>query len=294
LIAAPAGAHTGIVRDFRLAAAIAVLMTAATASGQTTTSAEVVSLQRMVFGIGDPAFPDTPAKMDAQLRLAQAYATGTGIAQDVDMACGLAKIAGHLSLNLGDDHPVHRQATSLAGEICATTRDLVRSLSQASCAHFGATQTLEYGPGAWLTVTGDGWTLEDASGTRTGEWGISCYDVVASMRLVRVEPPQGSQLRARPIIEMFVWHQSRRADGAAGDRSLEWYVHEVRPGQGDTNRLASEGIVEEKGELIWPTPPVPNAVADGARFRMLANGDIRWSFDGAPELGTGVIEPSRR
>jgi hypothetical protein len=283
-----------MVRAFGLAAAVVAIAAAAPASAQTVTAAEVVTLQRLVFGIGDPAFPDTPAKMDAQLRLAQAYAAGTGIAQDVEMACGLAKIAGHLSLDLGDDHPVHQRATDLAGEICAPARDIVRSLSLASCAHFGATQTLEYGPGAWLTVTGDGWTLDDPSGTQTGEWGINCYDVVASMRLVRVEPPQGSRLRARPIIEMFVWHQSRRDDGAAGDRSLEWYVHEVRPGQGDTNRLASEGIVEEKGELIWPTPPVPDAVADGARFRMLANGDIRWSFDQAPELGTGVIEPSRR
>ena len=274
-----------------LVPAILFAIVVAPASGQTWTSSDVMALQGVVYGTPLPAVPDTPSRMDAQLRLAEAYATGTGIAQDVEMACGLAQIAGRESLNLGDDHPLHLRATALADDLCADTRDAARSMWVASCPHFGLTrEILEYAPGEWLTLTRDGWTLEDATGVHEGEWGINCYDVVAAVRLVHVDPPHGSPLRARRLIEMLVWHQDFRIDRTAGPRSLEWYVDELRPARGDITRLASAVIIEEKGKSLWPTPPTPEAAAAGARFRMLSNGGIKWWFEDAPELGSGVID----
>jgi len=287
-------AHTDIVRTFLGLAAVVVFAAAAPASGQTQTSADVVALQRVVFGIGTPALPETLDRIDAQLRLAEAYASGTGIALDIEMGCGLAEIADRQSLYFGDDHPTHLRATAVRDAICANARDLVRSLTLVSCPHFGVVpETLEYGPGAWLTITNDGWTVEDASSVHQGEWALTCWDVLASVRLVRVDSPPGSRLRPRQFIEMLVWHQSYRDDGTTGPRSLEWYADELRPERRDIHRLASETIVLEKGELIWPTPPVPEAVAGGATFTMLRNGDIRWRFERAPELGTGTIERLR-
>lgn len=278
-----------------LVPAIVLAIAAASVSGQTGTSSDVIALQHVVYGTSLPAVPDTPSKMDAQLRLAEAYATGTGIAQDVEMACGLAQIAGREALDRGDDHPLNLRAMALADDLCANSRDPARAIGVASCPRFGlAREMLEYASGEWLTITRDGWTLEDATGVHDGDWGIECHEVVAAVRLVHVDPPRGSPLRARQFVEMLVWHQDFHIDRTTGPRSLQWYVDELRPARRDINRLASAALVEEKGKSLWPTPPIPETVAAGARFRMLSNGDIKWSFEDAPELGTGVIHAPPR
>ena len=85
--------------------------------------------------------------------------------------------------------------------------------------------------------------------------------------------------------------QSHRADGTVGDRSLEWHVLEFRAAKGDLNRVDGVGIVVEPRQSLWPPPPVPDTVRGGASLRMLTNGQVRWRFEGAPELGTGTIDP---
>ena len=150
----------------RLAAALAIAITSfgSVAFGQAPPP-RIVDLQRLVFEIGDPAFPDTPERLEAQLTLAQAYVAGTGV------------------------------------------------------------------------------------------------------------------------------EQSHRADGTVGDRSLEWHVLEFRAAKGDLNRVDGVGVVVEPRQSLWPPPPVPDTVRGGASFRMLTNGQVRWRFEGAPELGTGTIDP---
>ena len=277
---------------FALTIAAAVL---AAASASPQTSSDVVALQRAVFGAGSPAMPETPERMEAQLRLAKAYAGGAGIDQDVELGCGLAQVVTIQSLNLGERHPLHLRAATVAGQICANARDLAGSLTRASCPHFGVEgQTFEYGSGAWLTTTRDGWTVEDANGVREGDWAVNCFDVVASVRLVRVDPPAVSGRLPRQFIELFVWHQSYLHDGTTGPRSLEWHVNELRPEYRDVIRLERLRIAEEKGAFIWPTPPVPDSIAVGARFRTSLTGTINWSFDKAPELGRGTIAPAGR
>jgi len=81
--------------------------------------------------------------------------------------------------------------------------------------------------------------------------------------------------------------QSHRAEGTVGDRSLEWHVLEFRAAKGDLNRV--DGV--EPRQSLRPPPPVPDTVRGGASLRMLTNGQVRWRFEGAPELGTGTIDP---
>jgi len=81
--------------------------------------------------------------------------------------------------------------------------------------------------------------------------------------------------------------QSHRAEGTVGDRSLEWHVLEFRAAKGDLNRV--DGV--EPRQSLWPPLPVPGTVRGGASLRMLTNGQVRWRFEGAPELGTGTIDP---
>ena len=89
--------------------AIAVTCFDSAALSQTAPTA-IVDLQRLVFGLGDPAFPDTPEKLDAQSELAAAYAVGAGVERDIELACGLAQIARHLAVQGGDDSPSYLRA----------------------------------------------------------------------------------------------------------------------------------------------------------------------------------------
>ena len=254
-------------------------------------TADIITLQRLVFGLGEPSFPDTPEKRNAQLRLASAYAMGSAVTQDVQMACGLAESARHLASTMaGHDAGVQERATALRDEICANSRDWPDALGLALCPRFGIEPaTLELGRGALLVVSRNGWTIEDRSGAHDGEWPLNCGDVVASMRLSRVAPPRGSRLAQRTFVELFVWHQSHRTDGGVGDRSLDWQLLEFSAAKGDLHQVDSAGVLVDPRASIWPTPPVPQAVAGGATFQMLRSGEVRWRFDAAPDLGIGVV-----
>ena len=97
-------------------------------------------------------------------------------------------------------------------------------------------------------------------------------------------------LASRRFLELFIWHQSRRDDGTVGDRSLEWKALEFRMAKGELDSVDSVSISVEPRASVWPAPPVPRTVRDGATFHMLRSGEVRWWFDRAPELGTGTID----
>src|SRR5688572_20052714 len=112
--------HTGHMRA-SLARVVAATIGPASAYGQVVPSSDVVSLQRLVFGMGESAFPDTPEKMNAQLRLASAYATGSGVTQDIQIACGLAESARHVASTMaGHDAAVRLRATACATRFART------------------------------------------------------------------------------------------------------------------------------------------------------------------------------
>ena len=245
--------------------------------------------------MGDPAFPITMEKLDAQLNLAVLYSTGDGVERDPDLACGLAAIARHISATMFNDQPMQIRAQRTRDDLCSGVNDMIAAMRLASCPRFGiVSRTADLGSGAFLTINRNGWRVEGSAGINDGEWEINCGDVVASMRLRRVAPPAGSRLHPRQLLELFVWHQSHRDDGTIGNRSLEWRIGEVDEARGEVKFVDGAGVLVEDQASIWPMPAVPAGVRGGATFRMTRSGAVRWRFERAPQLGTGVIEPVKR
>jgi hypothetical protein len=271
----------------RFVLALAALSTTLgqTAAAQTGDAPDrVVALQRLVFAIESTP---QPVKVEAQLDLADVYAIGDGVEQDVELACGLAAIAGRISDRL-DDEALLARARRMRQEICVQVSDPEAALQLASCPRFGVMpQTLPLVSGATLTVSRLGLRIESPDGTRESEWLAECGDVLASLHLVDVDPPGGTSWPRRQFLELLIWHQSQRDDGKIGDRSLVWKLIDVDR----TEIRADEAIivVKDAQASIWPAPPVPEEVKEGARLQMLRSGQIRWRFERAPELGTRLI-----
>lgn len=117
--------------------AAALTICSATPHGQTRAS-QIQDLQRLVFGIGDPSFPETPEKFEAQLQLAEAYARGDGLDQDPELACGLAMAARFaLSVNEREDGPVYEQTRETERRLCAGVHDPQAAVRLGLCPRFG-------------------------------------------------------------------------------------------------------------------------------------------------------------
>ena len=275
----------------RLVLALAALSTTAgqTAAAQSGDVPDrIVALHRLVFA-SDSA--EQPVKVEAQLDLAEAYAIGDGVEQDLELACGLAAVARRASDRLDDDALLSR-ARRAYDEVCLQVRDTAAALQLASCPRFGITpETLTLGAGAVLVVSRLGMRVESATGSRETEWPGNCGDIIASTRLVDVDPPGGTSWPRRQFLELLIWHQSQRIDGKMGDRWLEWKLLDL-----DRTEIQAAGdiaMAKETQSSIWPAPPVPEEIKEGATLRMLRSGQIRWHFERAPELGTGVIAAPR-
>jgi hypothetical protein len=244
----------------------------------------VSALQRLVFA-NQPAAQLT--RVEAQLDLADVYAIGDGVEQDLELACGLAAIAGKFSDRLDDDTILAR-ARRMRDELCMQVGDPEAALQLASCPRFGITpQTLPLTSGATLTTTRLGMRVESDTGIRESEWPAECGDIIASTRIVDVDPPGGTSWPRRQFLELLIWHQTQRRDGKVGDRTLVWKVLDL-----DRTELQADAsviVVKDVQVAIWPVPPMPQEIGEGATLRMLPAGQVQWQFARAPDLGSGLI-----
>jgi hypothetical protein len=275
-------------------ALLAWLVLAAGVDAQDDRTAErrAVALHRIIFN-GEPDGPRTQAELEAMSELALAYLNGTGVTMDVELACGFAEVAAHSSEALMPDTPTARRASEVRALVCSEVRDIAAAWRTMGCPTFNvASRAFEIGPLLHATVDRSGIHIDAPSGRHDHELGLTCGEIIATLRHRRVPPPAGTDLRPRDFIELTTWLPKFAHNDPEPERTLSWRLIELRASDAEPARETLPLLVEP--EWAWPTPPVPDRVAAGATLRMLTDGQVRWRFDGAPELGTGLIEAARR
>jgi len=102
-----------------------------------------------------------------------------------------------------------------------------------------------------------------------------CFSKHALVPHTRVEPPRGSNLRPRDLVESLVWSPGIR-DGRLLS-TLVWRVEEVLS---DTYKIiAVTDLIEQPG-AVWPTPALPAGASDPVAFFMKESGEVEYAVGG--------------
>ena len=234
---------------------------------------------------GSARYPDAQAIQT----LAQMYADGQGVPQDLLTACALSNLgSGAAVYQHGDRDPrtaaIQRQVEAHCVPLTPAER---RDAMQANrCFQLGppprmlvesATRRVELGR-TRLTIVEHGRTREYALMPI-----VRCAQQVPEVRYVRVPPPKGLKLPAREFVEIYAWHSSMR-DGQRL-RTLEWSAVELA---GKSVTLRARTVLERGEGSAWPARGVPPIFAAPVKFAMHKSGDVRWQMAGRSGLH-GVI-----
>ncbi len=255
------------------------------------------------------AFPDGIGGGDAVAfeALADMYATGRGVEQDVVLACAVMDHAARAALGaeavkaVRSAPPGQELAAALRykaeierldgrrAQLCGRLGEAERAESM----RLLACPTATFPP--HLYDVGEGRSIEiDRRGLRMrhdgGEWFQQHLDCPLAFELVRysrVDPPAGAAGRARHVLELFTWEAVWKE---AGERALalRWRALEA---VGVSLRIRAQEVVGF-APVAWPLRRPPSW-ATTVDFRMTAAGDLRWTFveRGAP---SGVFERESR
>lgn len=267
-----------------------LLLGAVAAQDQTSAGQRAVALHRVLFsGELDP--PRLPAQLEAMTELALAYQNGLGVAADIDLACSFAFLAAAEIARTMPGTPLDARASDVRGRACSEVRDTAISMLMIGCPTFGVSRhTFVIGPSTEVTFDRAGIRIDTPVGRQLHPPVLTCGEIVMGVRHTRVSPPASTGLEPRDFLQLTSWVATIVHSGGPPSRTLTWRLIELHPSGAEPTRHEHIDVLIEP-EWAWPTPSVPETLSEGATLRMSNTGQVLWSFDRAPELGTGVIEP---
>jgi len=284
-------AQTGCMRVAVASLAFVALTSGAWAQNVPSAVERAVALHRVIFN-GEPDAPRTQEEFDALTELALAYRTGSGVAPDIDVACALVYVAAMEAGRLMPDTPTASRTSEVRGLVCAEVRDITVAFQMLGCPTFGLTpHTFALGS-AWVaTIDRHGIRLDTPKGSQLHPLHLSCAEIVVSTRHRHVDPPPGASVPARDFLELTTWLPKYAHSEPDPHRTLMWRL--IALDYSDTEPAHEGQDLVTEPAWAWPTPPLPPEFADGASLRMLPTGEVRWRFERASHVGTGVIAVAR-
>ena len=243
--------------------------------------------------------PGVSGDPDHSRYLANMYAQGLGVPQDLIAACSLAQVfaevtqfgAHRFGENIARYQASIKEAHGLINKHCDGLNSWDRMAASVSigCFAFGMPeQLLTLGTEAVSVGRGGIW-LRDALPGRPEQL-MNCLMRIARVRAVTIEPPPDSPpaVLARHFVELLGWTGGRPA-GSAARYGLDWQLYELR---GKKIELATREFLDET--IGWPRPGPPEKFDERFSMEMIRSGHVRWRMDGTPAKRGWIMLPEER